>query len=107
MRCSIVARKGGRWFRALTVALLIPGGLTLAGCSSGDGLDRQPVAGSVTLDGAPLPKGTIRFTPTSNEAGTDTSAEISGGKYAFTKQTGPVAGNYSVSISSIDDPGIQ
>jgi hypothetical protein len=107
MRCTCVARKGARWFRALTVAVLFPAGLTLAGCSSGDGLDRQPVTGSVTLDGAPLAKGTIRFTPTSNEAGTDTSAEISGGKYAFSKKTGPVAGNYSVSISSIDDPGIQ
>jgi hypothetical protein len=95
------------WLRALTVALLFPGGLMLAGCSSGDGLARQPVSGSVTLDGAPLAKGTIRFMPTTNEAGTDTSAEISGGKYAFSKTTGPVAGNYSVSITSIADPGIQ
>jgi len=81
--------------------------LGLAGCAESDGLNRQPAAGSVTLDGTPLPSGTIQFRPTSGEATTETSTSISSGKYSFTKQTGPVPGKYSVSISDIADPNIQ
>jgi hypothetical protein len=79
----------------------------VAGCSGSDGLNRQPVTGSVTLDGAPLDGGTIRFMPASNEATTETSTAISGGKYTFGKDSGPVPGNYKVSISAVNDPNIQ
>src|SRR5262245_6811494 len=92
-----------RW--ALAAPLLVLGGVV--GCSGGDNLNRQPVTGSVTLDGAPLEKGTIRFMPTTTEATTETSTTISGGTYTFPKDSGPVPGEYKVSISSVDDPNIQ
>ncbi|MEJ7637794.1 MAG: hypothetical protein WKF75_07350 [Singulisphaera sp.] len=58
-----------RW--AMAASLLVP--LGLLGCGTGsDGLDRQAVTGSVTLDGAPLETGMIRFLPQSAEASTET-----------------------------------
>jgi hypothetical protein len=72
----------------------------LAGCNTGDELDRQPVAGAVTLDGTPLDVGTIRFLPDSAEATTETSTTVEGGKYAFSRASGPVPGTYKVLISS-------
>ena len=39
-------------------------GSTAAGCSqSSDELPREPVSGTVTLDGQPLASGTIQFSP--------------------------------------------
>jgi hypothetical protein len=73
------------------------------GCDSGDGLNRQAVSGAVTLDGQPLDSGTIHFRPTSNDAGTEVSTSISGGKYSFQKSDGPVPGNYRVEVSSAKD----
>jgi hypothetical protein len=84
--------------RAIAASLLIL--WSLAGCSESDGLNRQPVTGSVTLDGSPLVTGTIRFLPTSPEATTETSTDIDGGKYSFPKSSGPVPGTYKVLISS-------
>jgi hypothetical protein len=91
------ARKVAR--RGLLVLALLP--LWFAGgCNSGDGLNRQAVSGTVTLDGKPLEDGNIKFTPTSPEAGTEGAAHISNGKYAFSKSDGPVPGPYRVEISS-------
>ncbi len=85
--------------RAMAASLLVSWGVM--GCGGGsDGLDRQPVTGSVTLDGTPLETGTIRFLPQSAEASTETSTTIEAGAYAFGKDTGPVPGTYKVLISS-------
>jgi hypothetical protein len=89
----------------LAASLLVLWGVV--GCAGSDGLNRQPVTGSVTLDGTPLDKGTIRFMPTTTEATTETSTTSSGGKYTFGKDSGPVPGEYKVSISAVDDPNIQ
>lgn len=91
---------GGRAPRLWATALALPILWGLAGCGRGDGLDRQPVSGSVTLDGAPLDTGMIRFLPESADATTETSTAIEGGKYSFPKDTGPVPGAYKVVISS-------
>ncbi len=42
--------------------------LLLAGCggSSGKAIERNPVSGTVTLDGSPLDQGAIRFEPMSD-----------------------------------------
>lgn len=70
-------------------------------CGGGDdGLDRQPVTGTVTLDGTPLETGTIHFLPESAEASTETSTTIDARADAFGKATGPVPGTYKVSNSS-------
>jgi hypothetical protein len=72
-----------------------------AGCGAGaDNLNRQAVAGTVTLDGKPLAEGTIHFAPSSSEATTEVSEVIKDGKYAFSKYNGPVPGPYKVQISA-------
>ena len=54
-----------RFKRRFAVPLLVLSALGLAGCSgsSGDDLPREAVSGTVTLDGAPLPSGSISFSP--------------------------------------------
>jgi hypothetical protein len=93
-----VRRRPSRW--ALVASLLALAGAP--GCGSGDNLDRQAVSGTVTLDGQPLSTGTIRFDPTSAEAGTQVSAPIQGGKYSLSRRDGPVPGKYTVQITSIE-----
>ncbi|WP_435021212.1 carboxypeptidase-like regulatory domain-containing protein [Tundrisphaera sp. TA3] len=85
-------------FSPLSLGLLL--GLALPGCG-GDGIPRESVAGTVTLDGKPLESGTIRFLP-SDPAATQTTADapISGGKYAIPASQGLAPGSYLVSISS-------
>ena len=77
--------------RALLLALFLVG---LAGCPG-----RPSVQGTVTLDGAPVDGGAIRFTP-AGEEGTAASvgAQIVGGKYAISgKALAP--GSYRVDIN--------
>lgn len=81
--------------------------LSLSGCG-GQGV---PVHGHVTLDGAPLSAGTIKFIPEAGVPGPTVSAEIEGGEYAFGSADGPVAGPYRVEIYAdapltpgLDDP---
>jgi hypothetical protein len=95
----------GRGLAAVLV-LVLPL-VTCGGCAhqntSGDTLPRVAVSGSVTLDGTPLPAGSIQFVPQSAEAGkgVTASAEITNGKFAIEKDQGPVPGKYHVSISSL------
>jgi hypothetical protein len=70
----------------------------LSGCG-GDPLGRQPIAGSVSLDGAPLEKGTVNFHPT-DTAATSTGGPIVGGKYSLERQKGLSAGKYRVTINA-------
>ncbi|WP_169976909.1 hypothetical protein [Tautonia rosea] len=74
--------------------------ISVAGCGGGDGLDRQAVTGTVTLDGQPLETGLITFDPASATAETSTATEIVNGTYTFSSQTGPVPGEYRVVINS-------
>jgi hypothetical protein len=79
--------------------------LALAGCAYDpynpvDNLPRVPVAGTVTLDGTPLPQGMIQLDPAPETKGTTVAAAISGGKFAIAKTQGPVPGKYKVKISS-------
>jgi hypothetical protein len=91
MRLSIWAL-GGRLSLAIVVAC--------AGCgAAGDGLPRQPVTGTVTLDGQPLARGVITFTPAAGQA-TQSGGVIAAGRFWVPREQGPVPGQYSVSISS-------
>lgn len=79
--------------------------LGLVGCGGGggDSLPRQPVEGVVTLDGAPVEKGTIQFMPTPGAPNaTLASAMIENGKYSIPRDRGPVPGGYRVIISAPD-----
>ena len=98
MRFELFAVRGRPALPTLVVAMLC-----VAGCGSGDGLDRQTISGTVTLDGKPLTTGVVRLDPTSVSAGTQVSAMISDGKYSLGKDVGPVPGIYKVQISSAED----
>ena len=56
------------------------------------------VTGTVTLDDLPLIAGQIRLIPKEPSAGPGAMAEIAGGIFVFTEQTGPVVGEHRVEI---------
>jgi hypothetical protein len=81
--------------------------LAAAGCSSEANpvvpLPRQAVSGTVTLDGQPLPAGTIEFLPAGgggDSTPTLTSGGIKDGAFTIEEAQGPTPGKYRVAISS-------
>ena len=74
----------------------------LAGCDDGSPA-RSAVWGEVTVDGDPLPAGTITFTPTAG--GPRVSGAIAGGQYDLAAAAGPPAGPCRVSIVAADPDG--
>jgi hypothetical protein len=75
-----------------------------SGCGgSSDGLPREAVSGSVTLESQPLAKGTIQFAPTSDKVPTSATAGIVDGKYSIPRSEGLVPGTYKVAISSVTE----
>ena len=85
----------GRWRVVNWCAVL--GVLLLCGCDSGG---RQSIAGTVTLDGRPLEKGTITFIPQSDTQGPTAGAEIVDGKYAIPTAGGTFVGKFRVEITA-------
>jgi len=69
-------------------------------CGQGDGLNRQAIHGTVTLDGKALPKGLIQFQPDSESVPVAAGAAVSDGKYSIPREQGPVPGKYKVTISA-------
>jgi hypothetical protein len=88
MRCRRIALC---WVVSVLAALF-------TGCG-GDPLGRQPISGSVSLEGAPLEKGTINFHPV-DTAKTSTGGPIAGGKFEFERQKGLAVGKYRVTINA-------
>ena len=83
--------------RLLAVAAVL---LALWGCGGGDGLPRQAVSGTVTLDGQPLDAALITFTPLG--AGSDSTsgaAQVAGGSFSISQADGLIPGEYRVAIS--------
>ena len=66
------------------------------GCGEGSG--RLPVAGNVSLDGSPLPDGSIVLIPIAPLKGPKVAAEIKGGEFALSAAEGPVQGQHRVEI---------
>lgn len=84
-------------------ALLVVAGFVLPGCGGGGGktIDRHPVNGQVTLDGAPLDQGAIRFEPFGEvKERTAAGSPITNGAYDIPKAGGLPPGKYTVSITS-------
>ena len=92
---------------AVTLALAMGFGLSLLnGCSGGggyEGEERAAVSGTVTLDGSPLPYGTISFVP-AGEGGRRANAAISDGSYSIPEEQGPNLGDYEVVIMGFEKP---
>lgn len=83
-------------FGLSAVALMV---FAMIGCDSGDGLDRQVVTGKVTLDGKPLPTGSIQFVPDApSEKAVSGGGAITEGQYTIDRETGLIPGKYKVSI---------
>ena len=72
--------------------------LAVIGCGSSDGLNRQAISGTVTLDGQPISRGAILFEPATQESGTAVGATIRQGAFAISRHEGPVPGSYRVRI---------
>jgi hypothetical protein len=79
---------------------------SLAGCGGGatDDLPRQPVSGTVSLDGRPLARGYIQFQPL-GEQGVAAGGDVTDGKYGIDLAQGPIPGEYKVIISSAGASG--
>jgi hypothetical protein len=74
-----------------------------AGCYGGDGLPRQPVSGSVKLNGKPLQNGIITFYPAQRMlegtlvVGGDM---VKNGRFAIARREGLIPGKYKVGVYS-------
>ena len=68
-------------------------------------IPRGAVEGTVTLDGAALPDGVIRFTPTAGTTGPMVEAQIANGAFSLPKTTGPCVGTQRVEILSFRTTG--
>ncbi len=76
----------------------------LVGCAGSDGLPREAVSGTVTLDGQPLPDGAIQMIPVDKKDGIAAGAIIKDGKYEIEREKGLVPGQYRVVINSGQAP---
>jgi len=76
--------------------------LTTALCcwGCGPGGDRAGVSGKITLDGQPLPSGSIAFEPIEGTQSPSAGAEIRDGSYAIDRDKGPTSGKFRVKINS-------
>jgi hypothetical protein len=99
----MTVRFDGRW--CFLLLLLAAAGLTVSGCSgSRDELPREPVSGTVSLDGQPLDYGAILFAPAAGSEGAPTSAayDVENGQFSIPRSDGLVPGKYQVKISRMD-----
>ena len=72
------------------------------GCGTSDE-GREPVTGTITLDGQPLPDGSLTLVPLA--AGPTVGATILDGNFAIARPDGPLPGAYRVEILSIRSTG--
>lgn len=91
---SLLRLKGGSSAAVVLLAVL----LTVAGCG-GDPLGRHAISGTVSVDGAPLDKGNIAFTPL-EKSSTSSGTVIEGGKYSIKQDKGLPVGKYRVTINA-------
>jgi len=84
----------------IALVAIISGG---CGEPGGDGLPREPISGTVNLDGKPLANGTIQFQPASQAEGIAAGGMIVDGRFEVRKAEGPVPGKYKVQIDSLDE----
>lgn len=71
------------------------------GCSEPDSPPRYQVEGHVRVDGAPLQKGLISFTPLAPTAGPKAAGVVTDGKYVIEAHAGPCQGKFLVKIETM------
>jgi hypothetical protein len=89
-----------RLFFAVAIALL---GSALGGC--GNPGNHAKIHGKVTLDGAPMATGSIRFVPAPGTPGAITGGDIKDGQYEIAVAKGPAIGTNRVEIQSMRATG--
>ena len=97
-------RKACDW-RGVLAPCLAAAMVALAGCGGSiDGLPREAVAGTVTLDGQPLAAGAIQFFPATKAGGVAVSAgsPVEDGQFSIARDYGLVPGTYKVAINAAE-----
>jgi hypothetical protein len=84
-------------------ACLACAGVALAAAGCG-GVERVPLNGDVTLDGQPLPDGSIVFLPAGGQGGPKAVGRIVQGKYSIPADEGPSPGALRVEIFGTAQP---
>lgn len=88
-----------RLFPALIFALL-----ATAGCGAADPEGRQPISGTVVLDGQPIRDGAVFLEPPSADGnGAMVGAPIRRGSFRIEREHGPTPGKYRVRIYASSD----
>jgi hypothetical protein len=80
--------------------LLWAAALVVVGC--GPRSDRLEISGTITLDGAPLDRGSIRFTSTGEQKQMAAGAMIRDGAYLIPQEKGLLPGVYHLEIHAPD-----
>ena len=70
------------------------------GCGEVDDVPREPISGTVNLDGQPLKSGTIQFQPLAAAAGVASGGPVVDGRFDVAQADGPGPGTYKVLIFS-------
>ncbi len=86
-------------------AVLLLAMLFLGGCGGAEVLKRVPVSGYISIDGAPLKAGSIRFVPIENTKGPAAVATIEDGIYELLPENGPIIGKHRIEIEAINHQG--
>lgn len=63
------------------------------------------ISGTVTLDGAPLAQGLVRFVPIEGTPGPKTTVPVTDGRFTADRAHGPIVGRHRIEIESTDDGG--
>jgi hypothetical protein len=84
--------------RFLTLAIPALALLVAPGCSSDGG--RVGLSGTITLDGEPLPSGSILFVPIEGTMSPSAGSDIVDGDYEVARARGPKTGVFRVEIRS-------
>lgn len=88
-------------FRHASMAIALLSFTTFIGCGGGDGLNRKPISGKVTVDGVAVPNGSVSFEPLF-QGGVGSGAVITKGAYAIEQKDGLPPGKYRVQITGDD-----
>ncbi|QDU90489.1 hypothetical protein Pla175_38940 [Pirellulimonas nuda] len=92
------------WRQPLRAKLALFAALACAGCGPPEGLQKVVVDGVVTLDGAPIPNGEIRFLPIEGTEGPVSGGPIKDGQYRAESRGGVPVGEHRVEIRAFRAP---
>ena len=84
--------------RLLVLCFSLAGWCLVVGCGGDSG--RKSVEGTVTLDGQPLPSGSVTFVPLPGTKSPTAGAKVVDGKFSIPAQKGTFDGKFRVEITA-------